>query len=72
MAWKIAGKSTSCASQLELSERRGQLRASRAACVETRARVESLAARLASAHNAEPVGMIWQNPQVGKSVVFLN
>ncbi len=51
-----------CKLQLELSETRGRLRATEAAAAESSARVEKLAAHLATAHNAKPVGMIWQNP----------
>lgn len=54
----------SCVAQLELSETRGQLRAARAASAETCERVESLAAKLAAAHHARPLAMIWENPQV--------
>jgi hypothetical protein len=50
--------------QTQLSEMRGQLRAANAASVELRKRVESLAAQLAAAKHARPVGMIWENAQV--------
>lgn len=55
--------------QLELSETRGRLRATEAAAAESSGRVESLAARLAAAHNAKPIGMIWQNPSQASLVM---
>lgn len=49
---------------MQLSEARGQMRGANEASAELQARVESLAAQLACASHARPVGMIWENPQV--------